>query len=251
MSDICPQAEPFYLPGSSNAALLLLHGFTASPSEVYPVAKLIHEHSNCTVSGILLPGHGSNPVLLNRCNWTDWYDAVKTELDKLLASFTQVYVGGLSMGALLALQAALDIEGLQGVVAINAPIYNRNPFLTACAPLYGCFRPYYPKRGGQELEQLEQLGRFAYRVMPVKAFQSLMQLRAKIMLEIPELKIPAFIIQSLQDESVHPRSGKFLFTKIRASGSKLLELEKARHIATMGPDKERIAREIMNFMDKH
>jgi len=248
--DIYPQAEPFYLPGSTNLALLLLHGFTASPSEVYPVARLIHAQNKCTVSAILLPGHGTSPELLNKCSWTDWYDAVKAELDHLLARYPRVFVAGLSMGALLALNAALNMEGLQGVVSINAPIYNRNPCLTTCAPLYGYVRPYYPKKGIQELDDLEEQGRFAYRVMPVKAFQSLMKLRAKIMQEVQQLKIPALIIQSWQDESVHPRSGSFLFAKTKANGSTLIELQSSGHIATMGSEKERIAREIMAYMEK-
>lgn len=250
MTDIYPQAEPFFMSGNTDQALLLLHGFTASPSEVYPVARLIHEQSNCTVSAILMPGHGSSPELLNKCSWLDWYGAVKTELESLLASYTRVFVGGLSMGALLALRAGLDIEGLHGVVAINAPIFNRNPFLTACAPLYGYLRPYYPKKGARALDELEAQGRFAYRVMPVKAFQSLMNLRIGIMQDIQQLKIPALIIQSLLDESVHPRSGRFLLSKTSAHGAALLELKSSRHIATMGPEKERIAREIMAYMDK-
>ncbi len=250
MTDINPQAEPFFLPGSSELALLFLHGFTASPSEIYPVARLIHEQSNCTVSAILLPGHGSSPELLNNCSWLDWYGAVKTELDHLLARYTRVFVGGLSMGALLALNAGLKLEGLQGVVAINAPIFNRNPFLTTCAPLYGYLRPYYPKKNTQELYDLEEQGRFAYRVMPVKAFQSLMKLRAKIMQDVQQLKIPALIIQSLQDDSVHPRSGQFLFAKTRANGATLLELKSSRHIATMGAEKEDIAQAIIDFMNK-
>ncbi len=249
MTDICPQAEPFYLSGNSELALLLLHGFTASPSEVYPVAKRIHEQSACTVSGILLPGHGTSPELLNNCHWSDWYGAVKTELVNLMASHTRVFVGGLSMGALLALNAGLSLEGLQGVVAINAPIYNINPFLTTCAPLYGCLRPYYPKKNTQELDELAEQGRFAYRVMPVKAFQTMMNLRGKIMQEIQQLKIPALIIQSLLDESVHPRSGRFLYANTKANAATYLELKTSQHIATMGPEKEQNVQKILAFME--
>lgn len=249
MTDIYPQAEPFFLSGSSDRALLFLHGFTASPSEIYSVASLIHEHNNCTVSAIILPGHGTSPELLNKCSWADWYEAVKIELDRLLARYPQVFVAGLSMGGLLALNAALNMEGLRGIVAINAPIYNRNPVLTTCAPFYGCFKSYYPKKGIEALDELEEQGRYAYRVMPVRAFQSLMNLRARIMRDIHSLKIPALIIQSLQDDSVHPRSGRFLLAKTKANGTTLLELESSGHIATMGPEKEQIAQAIIAYME--
>lgn len=251
MTHTVAHAKPFLLQGKTEQALLLLHGFTASPSEVYPTARLIHEQIDCTVSGILLPGHGSRPELLNDCTWPDWYAAVKHETAHLQANFKQVFVGGLSMGALLALYAALHLEGVRGVVAMNAPIYNRNPFLISLAPLFGFFNPFYLKKDADMLDQLEVCGRFAYRVMPVRAFQSMMQLRAAVMREMQMLRVPALIIQSLQDESVHPRSGKYLYNRSKEHGAVLLELERSQHIATMGPEKERIAQEIVQFINRH
>lgn len=250
MTEINPQAKPFCLSGSTEKALLMLHGFTASPSEVYPVARLVHEQSCCTVSGILLPGHGSDPARMNQCRWQDWYGAVRTELTELRQSYEKVFVGGLSMGGLLALNAALDMEGLQGVISINAPIYYRNPCMTWMAPLYGKLNPFYPKKETEEMKQLEQAGRFAYRVMPVEAFQELMRLRTRVMREIHKIKIPALIMQALKDDAVHPRSGKCLFAHTRAQHSILLELKASSHIATMGPEKEQVAAGIAAFMEK-
>lgn len=243
-----PQAEPFILTGNTNTVLLLIHGFTASPSEIYPVARLIHEMNSCTISGILLPGHGSSPQMLNRCTWKDWYRTVEIELNYLLETYEQVLVGGLSMGALLAIYAGLKIKGLKGVIAINAPIYNKNPFLTGCAPILKYIKPYYPKRVDQEMVELEKAGRFAYRVMPVKAFHSLMQLRRIIMQGISDLEIPILVVQSMRDDSVDIRSGQYLYEKTRTAGSRLIELPESRHIATMGSEKERIAQEIVAFM---
>lgn len=249
MTEINPQAKPFYLSGNTEKALLMLHGFTASPSEVFPVARLVHEQSCCTVSGILLPGHGSDPARMNQCRWQDWYGAVKTELTQLRQRYEKVYVGGLSMGGLLALNAALDMEGLRGAISINAPIYYRNPFMTWMAPVYGTMKPFYPKKGTHEMVQLEKAGRFAYRVMPVKAFQELMRLRARVMQEIHNIKIPALIMQGQMDDSVHPRSGKFLFDQTKAQQATLLELKASGHIATMGPEKEQVASGITAFME--
>ncbi|CFX74097.1 Esterase/lipase [Syntrophomonas zehnderi OL-4] len=243
-----PAAEPFFIRGETDSALLLLHGFTASPTEVYPVADLVHAANFSTVSGILLPGHGSDPRFLNRCTWEDWYRAVEIELDYFLASYEHVYVGGLSLGALLAMYAGLKLKGIKGVIAINAPIYNRKPLLTRCAPLLKYIKPYFPKQVDEEMRELEKAGRFAYRVMPVKAYQSLMELRKIIMQEISGLKIPLLVVQSRLDESVDIRSGRYLHKKTQAAGSSLLELGMSAHIASMGPEKERIAQEIVTFM---
>lgn len=249
MSNVHPQAKPFFINGSSTQALLFLHGFTASPSEVRPVAEKLNKINNCSISGILLPGHGTTPEQLNVVRWPEWYNAVQDELQSLLTRYQQVFVGGLSMGGLLALHAAVNIDGLAGVVSINAPIYYHYAIIPMLSDLAGMMTPYFHKKGLKEIMKLEKQGRFAYRVMPLKAFHSLNLLRRIVMQEVQELKIPALIIQSLQDESVHPRSADFLYEKTRGEGTQLMMLQQSRHVVTIGAQAEPIAREIANFME--
>jgi carboxylesterase len=246
MSNIYPQAQPFFLRGSQETALLFIHGFTASPSELYPTAQLIHELNGCTLSAPLLPGHGSSPQFLNRSNWEDWYNTIKKELNFLMENHDRVFVGGLSMGGLLALYAGSRINGLKGAISINAPIFNRSPLLTAASPLIGRIRPYYPKKDGPNQRRLKQEGRFAYNVIPVRAFQSLMNLRNTVMEEVDGINLPVLLIQSLQDKSVHPRSVYYLQEKIK--NTELVELHSSDHVATMGSEKEKIAQAIVDFI---
>ncbi len=249
MSDVYPQAQPFFLKGSQDTALLFIHGFTASPSELYPTAQLIHDLSSCTVSAPLLPGHGSNPRFLNRSSWEEWYNAVEKELDFLMENHHWVFVGGLSMGGLLALHAGSMVKGLKGTISINAPIFNRFPLLTAISPLIGRIRTYYPKKDGPNQRILEQEGRFAYNVIPAKAFQSVMNLRNTVMEEVDKINLPVLLIQSLEDESVHPRSVYYLQEKIKHT--ELIELPGSKHVATMGSEKEKIARAIVDFISSY
>jgi len=249
MNNIYPQAQPFFLRGSQDMALLFIHGFTASPSELYPTAQLIHELNGCTLSASLLPGHGSNPRILSKSSWEDWYNAVRKELNFLMENYHRVFVGGLSMGGLLALHAGSMVEGLQGAISINAPIFNRFPLLTAISPLIGRIQPYYPKKDGPNQRRLKQEGRFAYNVIPVKAFQSVMNLRNTVMEEVDEINLPVLLIQSLQDKSVHPRSVYYLQEKIKHT--ELVELHSSDHVATMGSEKEKIARAIVDFINNY
>lgn len=249
MNNLHPQAQPFFIPGSTQQALLFLHGFTASPSEVRPVAERINKINNCSVSSILLPGHGTTPEQLDAVQWPDWYEAVEEELQSLQARFEQVFVGGLSMGGLLALHAGITLPGLAGVVTINAPIYYHYAIIPVVSDLKGLITPFYHKKGLSEIKKLESQGRFAYRVMPLKAFHSLNYLRKIVMHEVQDLKIPALIFQSILDESVHPRSADYLYEKTRQQGSRMLLLSQSRHIATMGAQQEMIAQEIASFME--
>lgn len=243
-----PQAEPFFLRGNDSNALLMLHGFTASPSELYPSARLLNELGGLTVSGILLPGHGSSPRDLKKTGWKDWYRSVEDEACHLLEHYERVFVAGLSLGGLLALHAAVNIPGFTGVISINAPLYTRYPVLTATAPLFRVIKPYFPKKSNQRQEQWYQKGRFAYEVMPVKAFQSMQQLRTVVMKELPDIESPLMVVQSLQDESIHPRSADYILEQAVKSPAKLLQLPQSKHIATMGPEKEILVQAILQFI---
>lgn len=247
-ANIHEQAQPFYLKGGKRVVVLFIHGFTASPSELYPVAKLLHEYYDCSTSGLLLPGHGSRPEDLNLCSWQDWFAAVKKELSDLQREYAEVFVAGLSMGGLLALYSGLHVPGISGVSAINTPVFQRSSITAALAPLLRIFRPYWPKQEPTAQQQLEAEGRFAYNFYPLKAFQSMGRLRRRVLQELGDMEIPVLIMQSQNDEVVKPESGGFLAARLRHRGGRLVELESSGHIASMGPEKEKIARELAEFI---
>jgi len=244
------QAQPFFLKGDSRVALLFIHGFTASPSELYPVAELLHELCACSISGLLLPGHGSRPEDLNLCRWQDWFTAVKTALLGLQEEYAEVFAVGLSMGGLLALYSGLHVPGIRGVSSINAPVFQRSTLTTALAPLIRIFRSYWPKQEQGRQQQLEAEGRFAYDCFPLQAFQSMMELRNQVVRELGDLKVPVLIMQSQNDEVVKSESGRYLAAQLRHREARLVELENSEHVATMGPEKEKIARELAEFITR-
>lgn len=237
-------AEPFFLNGSPEQAILFLHGLTASPSEVYPTALYLNQHFGYTVSGPLLPGHGSHPRFLNRTTWQDWYMAAWQELSFLLANFEKVWVAGLSMGGLLALHAARRIQGLQGAITINAPVYPRGSLLIPVSSLVKFVCPYHKKSPGWN--DLARQGRYTYSVMPTGAFDSMMSLRNTIRREARDISIPVLIIQASQDEVVWPKSGSYLAKTIPRS--LLVRLERSQHIATMGVEMYKIGQAIDDFV---
>ena len=51
--------EDFFVQGNSTG-ILLIHGFTATTTEVRLLAENLH-HVGFTVAGPLLPGHGTHP----------------------------------------------------------------------------------------------------------------------------------------------------------------------------------------------
>ncbi|MDD2619138.1 MAG: alpha/beta fold hydrolase [Syntrophomonadaceae bacterium] len=244
-------AKPFLLRGSSDNVLLFIHGFTASPSEVYPTAHLLYEMSGYTISGPLLPGHGSTREEMNRSCWEDWFEAVKKDIYGLQENYQNVWVAGLSLGALLAIHGGIHCSGLRGVVAINPPVFIKNPHFKFLAPLLQNFRPYWPKSNMVQCTKLEEQGRFAYDCTPVQAFRSMMKLRDIVLREIHNITTPLLLMQSELDETVKIHSAKFLAGKVQIAKAIVLNLPNSQHIATMGPEKQFIAREIDAFIKQY
>ena len=249
MDSINPQAASFLFTGHGDAACLFIHGFTASPSEVYPVARLVYEITGCTVSGPLLPGHGTSPQDMNQTGWQDWFARVEQEIDYLRRRHARVFVVGLSMGALLALHATGKRPDLKGVVAINTPIFTTSsPWLKAITPLMQYLRPYYSKEMDKDTGELQTQGRFAYPVMPIKAFISMGKLKKIVVQDLSKLNIPMLLFQSRQDKSVDIQSAKFIQDQAIQCQVRLIYLPESGHIATMGPEKNLIADEIAEFI---
>ena len=225
---------------SRTTAILFLHGFTATPSELEPTAQLLRQRG-FEVYTPLLPGHGNSPQELNRSNWKDWFDKVNETLDQINDQHERIIVTGLSMGGLLALLAAVRLaEKVDGVVAINAPIWALS-FPMNCLWQFSFLLPPLPC--SVKKAKLEALpGREAYDVYPVRALRSMLSLRKLVMRECSRISLPASIIQSRMDEQVSPRSGAWLVEKI--INADYTELYLAGHVATIGVEREKIVEAI-------
>jgi carboxylesterase len=185
---------------------------------------------------------------MNQTCWQDWYTRVEQEIDYLQRKHKRVFVAGLSMGGLLSLHAASRKQGLAGLIVINTPIFTKSPRHVAIAPMLRFLQPYYPKKNDQAAEELAALGRFAYSVMPVKAFLSMQKLRKIVLREISGLRLPILVFQSSQDESVDPRSALYIKDTAHQAPVKIIELKDSGHIATMGNEMEFIADEMIKFI---
>jgi carboxylesterase len=104
-----------YLFEGGRDGVLLIHGLTGTPSEMRFVAKGLHR-AGFTVYAMQLAGHCGEPDDLLTTGWREWYRSVDLAADRLCARVDRLFVAGLSMGALLALELAVqrprDVRGV-------------------------------------------------------------------------------------------------------------------------------------------
>lgn len=250
MDKIHPQAQPFYLQGNNDTVLLFIHGITASPSEVYPAARLVHEKAQCSVKGILLPGHGTSLADLSKTRWTDWYKKADIEIMELKKQYDRIFIAGLSMGGLLSLYAGMKRTDIKGVISINAPIFIKIPAVGILAPIARLICKNIPKVNSHWNKELNDQGRFNYSATPIDAFQSMWQLRHKVVKGLNSITIPLLVMQSALDETVRSDSGSFIAARAVNAPVEYLELTSSRHVATMDQEIELIAGKIAEFIEQ-
>ena len=102
----------------NGAPLLLLHGLGSSVRDWD--AQIAHFSTDFHVIAVDLPGHGQSPDLSGPVDITDFSDQVANTLDA--TDTVPCHVVGISMGAMVALQLALDHpKRVASLVLVNSP----------------------------------------------------------------------------------------------------------------------------------
>ena len=215
-----PEHLPFSLPGGPRAALLV-HGFPGTPAEMIPLGKALH-NQGWTVKGILLPGFGEQiHTLFDQTN-TAWVDAVRQELDRLKQIYPITLLGGFSLGAAIAAQAAA-INPPDGL-ALMAPFWKLGSPLWKILPglslLFPSIRPFrLVKIDFSDPEIRRGMGEFMPELdlddpavkqgiqdftLPTKIFLEIRRTGLKAWQSAPALQMPVLVLQGTRDETVKP-----------------------------------------------
>lgn len=236
-------AQPFFFEGNREG-VLLVHGYTGAPGEM----RLLGEYLNrfgFTVMGVLLPGHGTKPEDLNNKLFSDWFGEVEKGVTHLKSICEKVYVVGLSMGGLLTIKAAAELN-IDKAVIISAPIYvqdKRQPFY----PFLKHFIKYLPKAQKHYDVPDEYLAH--YHVMPVKPIGEIFDFINKCQKGfIRKIRIPCLVMQSKKEHTVRPDSAQYIFDRLSSKRKKLIWYEKSGHILTLDKEHNDVFDKIRRFL---
>jgi carboxylesterase len=109
-----------YMFERGRTGALLLHGLGGTPVEMRFVALGL-ARAGITVSCPQLAGHDGGVEELKASTWRDWLASAEAALDQLRQRCDTVIVGGLSMGAVLALMLAAERKDDVDGIACYAP----------------------------------------------------------------------------------------------------------------------------------
>jgi carboxylesterase len=247
---LAPHAEPFSSDGTPDSSgrrvgVLLSHGFTGSPASMVPWGQYLADQGYA-VSVPLLPGHGTTWQEMNRTTFTDWYAALEREFEALKARSDVVVVGGLSMGACLAIWlAARHPQEVAGVVAVNPAVASTNKQLLA-VPLLKHVVQGMPAIG----DDIKKPGvtEHAYPKTPLKALHSMVRGWKQVRADLPLVTAPLLLFRSAGDHVVDPSSARIILGAISSRDATERVLADSYHVATLDNDAPQIFEESADFI---
>ncbi|SHK22072.1 carboxylesterase [Anaerobranca californiensis DSM 14826] len=237
------KADPFEYHNNGDVGVLLIHGFTGSPTEMAPLGEFLYKEGY-SVYCPLLAGHGTDEEEMEKTTWKDWVASAEEGLKKLQGKYPKVFVIGFSMGGCIALYLGMKYN-IAGIVSISAPIYltEKKAYLT---PVLKYFQRYKPKP--KKLDYGVQL--FSYDKTPIKCVSSLLKLILIVKYSLKKVKIPTLIIQGEDDRVVEAKSARYIFEKINSPYKELKYFPKRSHMIPVEQGREEVMDKVLEFLQR-
>ena len=240
------EGDSFFWDGGK-IGVLLLHGFTATTAEVRPLAKRFHD-AGFTVSGVLLPGHGTTPENLNETSRTEWLEASEKAFLELKEKCSQIFVGGESAGAVLALHLASEHPEIKALLLYAPAMRLASSFLRKLVMVLASpFVFAVPKKVEDDRDAMPWQG---YKVIPLKAGVQLLKLQFETETRLPRIYQPILIIQANLDQTVDLNSGKIIFRGVQSAVRESHWMEKSKHVVILDQEFEEVTSITMEFVKK-
>lgn len=237
-------AKDFYFPGNKTG-VLLIHGFTGSPSEMRYLGDYLKDKS-FSVRGVLLKGHGISPKEMKKTNYKDWIKSAEQGYIELAESCDEVFVVGFSMGGAIALQLAKKYD-IKGIVSLSTPIkiLSRQYYIAAIVK-------YLSFGLGKHSKIVKQKDPFiiSYDKTSIKCIISFMKLISMVKLDLHKVEKPILIMQSYGDGTVHPSSANIIYKRVASTDKSIIFLHNSGHVITCDSEKEQVFDEVHNFINK-
>ena len=258
----------YFLPAGP-IGVLLIHGLTGTPAEMRTVANGLHR-AGFTVQGVQLAGHCGDKQDLLQTGRDAWYSSVEAATEKLQQEVDQIFVGGLSMGSVLALKYAIDHpRNVNGLLLYGTtffydgwaiPAIGRLAFLLPFLDMIGIGRdqtfvetfPYGIKN--------ERIRRFITEKMfsgdsaaagltgnPWPALAEFYRLSYWVQRRLDKVHVPCLVMHAREDDIASLRNAQLIETLVSAPVETIV-LDDSYHMITVDQQKDEVIKCSVDFI---
>lgn len=255
-------ADEYLLQGQGvrgRTGVLLIHGLTGTPNEMRVLARGLHLQGY-TVFAVKLAGHCGSLDDLVQTRWLDWLASARRGASLLAPRVDRLIVGGLSMGAVLALALAQENRlPIVGVLALSPafrhdgwsmPRYTKLSFLLPVFRALGIGRrrvfleqpPYGIKDEALRARVVSQMraGDSAAGGLPGNPWWSVVEmhkLAASVLRNMDALRVPCLVMHARHDDIASVSNAYDIERRARNATVTLQLLDDSYHMITI--DRER------------
>ncbi len=249
---------------------MLLHGLISTPGEFATVRAAL-ARDGLELYTPELSSYSFTPGMA-ASRWQDWLAAARRELIALSDAQGPVVIGGLCIGAVLALALAEEMpERVAGLLLLSPTLYYdgwglsrwlplrhlgyRLPFLRnwikidECEP-FGVKNPQIRKWIAREMKQQAHSSAGAAQ-LPLWAIHEAERLIRRVRNALGSLRMPCLILHAREDEVTSLRSPQLLMAELGCADKQLTVLENSYHMITLDNDRQQVIREMAAFMRRH
>lgn len=250
-------------PECAQNAIMLFHGLTGSPFELKKYAKILFD-KGFDVYCFLLPGHGDSKISISSVKYQDWIDFACEKYRCLRGYYNNFFVGGLCLGAVIALYLAQNFRTVSGIVCFSTtlfldgwtiPKYNfLLPIgLNTILKFFYTFverEPYGVKNSlvRKRIFKLMKNNLVAIDNYPLSAVDELLKLSKIVQLDMGNVTSPIMIIHSKEDDLTSTKSADFVFDKVKSKVKEKIILNNSYHLVLYDNEKEFIYKITLEFL---
>lgn len=265
----------FFLNGDNNLCFLI-HGLTGTPKEVGSLAVRFN-NKGYSVAVPLMESHNKSISVLKRAKWQELYSSIRKEFLKHESSYQNIFVAGLSFGALLALLLAHEFP--KKIKAINCfsptlffdgwanpksrvflPFAYKTPF-----KYYFYFKEEYPygiknERLRSKVQEFyksaglfdySKVHLYGYPVIPVSCMYQNHLLAKYVMSLLDKINVPVQLLAAKQDDVTSPKNSNYIYEHIASQDKEIAFFEDSYHIITADQERDKVAEKAISFFEKY
>ena len=265
----------FFLPGNKDLCFLI-HGLTGTAKEMSSIAGRLNKRG-FSVACPLMANHDKSISCLKRTTWKEFYNSIRNEFIKYTNDYENIFVAGLSFGALIGISLAHEFPNKVKALNCFSPTLFfdgwANPKLRILLPVvfktplqyYFYLKEGYPygiknERLRSRIESFytksnlfdySKVHLYGYPVIPVSSMHQNHLLAKYVMKILPDVTTPIQLLQAKDDDVTSPKNSYYIYDHIGSQDKEVVLFENSYHIIIADQERDKVAEKTVTFFEKY